>query len=660
MATNFFKAKNGLNLAPIDTATIANPEIGDVIVDVNDSNKLKRYDSLSASWREIGSGSGTLNYILESDFETGTSNWPTYKDAVSEIPEDGTGGTALYVTFPETSVSPLRGLKSGLLTKSANNARGEGVSYNFLIDPADQAQILRVSFDYSSSANYADGDVRVYIYDVTNSQKIEVIDRDLLASAQGKYVGTFQTSSNSTSYRLIFHVASVNALAYTVEIDNVFVGQQTIVKGPIVTDWKTSSITSAITNTTIEAIEARNGENVIIKGTITFTGTPAGTFALNLPYPIDITKLSYNSSTPLGILTIGISSRYFGYVRYSSPTVGTLMVDIGSSIVTVSPTVPATFVTNSNLNFEISYPVVGWSSNTVLSEDAGNREIVCILSEALSQSLADNVTTKVAFTSAVNKINDTTNSWDTVNHRYNVPESGFYDIIGSIGFGSTGTTVRNIQAILYVNGVNVGNNTNNALNGNTGNVEISRVRYLNKGDYVELYTYQNDVAAATSFTATSARFIIAKRSSPQTIAASEVVAVRAASSSGAPITATPTTYVYESTAIDTHNAYNSSGIFTAPQSGFYNIKAALRIGTYTLSNTQLLLLEIVTSNSGTVQRGIVWGDGQSKSPQVQSDTTVFLSKGDTARVQVSTTINTASTNVSAYSTLSITKINGVS
>lgn len=58
MSDNSFKAKKGLTLAPISAASITNPELGDIICDSSDSNKIKKWDG--TAWVEIGSGAGAV------------------------------------------------------------------------------------------------------------------------------------------------------------------------------------------------------------------------------------------------------------------------------------------------------------------------------------------------------------------------------------------------------------------------------------------------------------------------------------------------------------------------------------------------------------------------------------------------------------------------
>jgi hypothetical protein len=554
-----------------------------------------------------GGGVGGINYIDNYDFEKDTNGvlpagWATYSDAAGLAPVDGTGGTP-NTTFLTTTTTPLRGINSSLVTKNSGASRqGEGVSYDFTIDSADQAQVLRISFDYNTSVNYADGDIRIYVYDVTNSRLIEVVDRDLYASSFGKFVGTFQTSPDSTSYRLIFHIASVSALAYTVEIDNVIVGPQTIVKGAIVTDWEPSSITTAITNTTIIASERRNGDTISIKGTITCSGTPGGSFTLGLPYTIDTSKISYNSSVSLGILSIAIgASRYFGYVRYSGSTSATLVVDTGSVISSVSPTVPATFVTGSTLNFEVSYSVLGWSSNVVLSEDAGNREIVL---------LATDVAGTLSSTSfAYNDLNftviqkDSTSSYSVSG--YTVPESGEYDISLScaITYGTAPVAGNDLSVGVKVNGsdyiVSFQKTTGTTSQYYpSGNWTVS----LTKGDLITPYVRKQGAETLTFLNATDNRFqyfSVAKRSSPQTIAASEVVAAKYYGSTTTVTSSSLNPQKFNTPVFDTHNAYNTTtGYYTVPQSGVYRISANIGFNATTSATGRRNLLNVIQSIDG--------------------------------------------------------------
>lgn len=66
MSNQSFKVKSGLTLTPVDLTTLTNPQSGDIVCDINDSNKLKRWDG--SSWIEVGAGGGggaSADYIID-------------------------------------------------------------------------------------------------------------------------------------------------------------------------------------------------------------------------------------------------------------------------------------------------------------------------------------------------------------------------------------------------------------------------------------------------------------------------------------------------------------------------------------------------------------------------------------------------------------------
>jgi hypothetical protein len=58
MSNQSFKVKSGLTLIPVDLTTLTNPQAGDLACDINDSNKIKRYDAGSSTWIEVSGGGG--------------------------------------------------------------------------------------------------------------------------------------------------------------------------------------------------------------------------------------------------------------------------------------------------------------------------------------------------------------------------------------------------------------------------------------------------------------------------------------------------------------------------------------------------------------------------------------------------------------------------
>ena len=170
-----------------------------------------------------GGGAGGINYIENTRATTDTTGYATYVDAAATTPVDGTGGSAT-TTFTRNTTTPLRDGGDFKIAKDAANRQGEGVGYAFTIDNADKARKMLISFDYDASdSDYADDDIKIFVYDVTNTNLIRVNGEDL-KGGKGKHYAQFQTAADSTSYRLIFHVSSTNASAYDVFLDEISVG----------------------------------------------------------------------------------------------------------------------------------------------------------------------------------------------------------------------------------------------------------------------------------------------------------------------------------------------------------------------------------------------------------------------------------------------------
>ena len=143
-------------------------------------------------------------------------------------PTDGTGGTVTGVTFTRNTATPLVGVASGDLSKDAANREGTGISTDFIIDSFDKDRTLQVSFAYSGSSGMVLGtnsDVQVFIYDIPNATLLPVTPLQTIAgpvNTAKTFVGIF-TATTSINYRLILHIATANAVAWDLLLDNVSV-----------------------------------------------------------------------------------------------------------------------------------------------------------------------------------------------------------------------------------------------------------------------------------------------------------------------------------------------------------------------------------------------------------------------------------------------------
>ncbi len=606
------------------------------------------------------------SYIANNNFEFNATGWATYADAAAPAPVDGTGGSPTIV-FVRTTNAPLSGAASGYFAKNASGSsqQGQGVSYDFDIDLADRAQVLNIQFDYNTSTNYVDGDIRVYVFARGANEVIEVIDRDLYASSFGKFSGTFQTRSDVSAYRLIFHIASTNTNTYEVMIDNVFVGSKPIVKGPIVTDWESYNITATnIAVSSITAFKRREGDSYYITGELIASGAATGTITLNIPDTIDTTKIgTYLIGT--GFAQIGTLYAIGKPYRASASTIQ--FISDGTSQ-TWSNTIPGTWASNSRLRFDFKIPITGLSSNVVLSDDAGNRDISFAVTKSASQTGINTNNTRVLVT--WNTIeSDSSASFNTTTSQFTAPESGKYFFSASITIAATNVLAANYALVFFKNNVQItGYGIETPTAATAVGKDTSIILDLSKGDTIDVRLYgagNNSVNTLTINPGSESRFSGYKLPSPQTIAASEIVACRYNTNTARAVS-DATAIIFEDLVYDTHNSYNTTtGQWTCPQSGYYRFDSNIETNAFTPSaiNNYLRINARNTTTSlntmGPYQVAKITGSAIYTTATI--NVVLYVAKGDVIELRFSETI--PAVNLSTDSTanwMSITKVSGVS
>ena len=355
------------------------PAAGKVRVYAKSDAKLYKKDDNGVE-QEIGAGGsgGGVNYIANPLFADGTvTGWATYADAAGTTPVDGTGGSP-NVTFTAVSGATVRGTYAGRLTKDAANRQGQGASYAFTIDAADTGRPVSIAFDFLASAAYVANDVGVYLYDVTNSTLITPAAINV-AAGKGAFKAFF-VATTSTSYRLILHVASTNASAWTLDTDNFQVGPQVQLSGAAVTDpvSYTPTFNGFGTVSTSSIWRAQSGQFLIGYGNFTAGTVAALEASLLLPtgLTIDTTKLPANErivgrwtrnnasgsavkSGPIIVDTVNNDRVKFSYDDYTS-AVNPFVARLGNGIAATGDTIAVSF----------QVPIANWSSNTTMAERA--------------------------------------------------------------------------------------------------------------------------------------------------------------------------------------------------------------------------------------------------------------------------------------------------
>lgn len=684
MSKNSFQVNNSLLLTP--NTEPANPQNGEIYYSSTE-NKFKKYEN--GAWTDLGSGGGVSSYITE-----GATGWVGYNDSPATTrPVDGTGGSTL-ITLTDKTSTPISGTSSLLFTKPASNVQGQGVSKDFTIDIADKANVLTIEFPYlvnsgtfAAGSNSTDGDLIVYIYDVTNARLIEPVNFKFFSNSStvpDKFVGSFQTSSDSVNYRLILHVASTSASAFSLEMGQIQVSASNVVNGSPITDWQTytpswgaATTSPVLGNGTITGRWRQVGDTMQISvrltmGSTTTYGTGAWFFTIPSGYSVDTTKNlkadtsinnrggAFNGSSIFDVAPYYRTTTTIGVRALNSAATFTSHADINNNT-------PFAWASTHSLQFDFEAPIQGWSSNTRISDGYEGRDVVGAayrIGSAQTGVNPNNSAVKIQLNGLGVSNLDTVSGWDlTTNYRYNIKTSGNYSI--DAGIYVLGTNVLNNTYFLQV-GVNnttfypldVFNASTGVLFALKGNITIPLVA----GDYVELYLFgsgNNSSSALTVSSGNATRLIVSKAQSGQTIAALPIVALHASGIAGADTIGTSLSLMKFTTKdSDTHNAYSTStGLFTAPESGFYNVAWRVLTATVSLSTSErfftFLYKDGVSYRAGSKEAGT--GTSVNR-VSVGAVNAVYLTAGQTLSVYaVSSVATTAATGVND-SHFTVTKV----
>lgn len=590
--------------------------------------------------------SPVINYITNSTADNDTVGWATYADAAQTTPVDGTGGSPQASLWIRSTTSPLRKNASFRLDKTGSASRqGQGVSFDFTIDKADTAKVLTVSFDYEVAAGtYANGDVTVYIYDVTNATVIQpagYIVQNVASGTENKHIATFQTHATSTSYRLILHIASTSAQNYTLAIDNVVVGPQTVQYGAPITDWVsfTPTINWSATSSTNLGKWRRVGDSVEIETRLVLNGAPTGNFTFTLPFgwSIDSTKANSLSGGYCGVANIddyGSGAHQMNILIIGSTQVQPYGDDGGGGL---SPTVPFTLGNTDIVSLLVRVPIQGWSSTVQMSSDTDTRVVAF-----RGSSVGTTIATGSADTAVVvvpGLALDTHGAYNASTGAYTVPVPGNYKI-----------THQNLMAIGSAKQFRVGYtiNSTSAFNrcalkqivGATGEdvcLTCSDTVYCDAGTVIRFAVAHNNTAnTALINDGRFQTFTIERVSGPSAIAASEKVYAIYTDTSGQSLTADVTNVEFKTKQFDSHGCWNGT-TFTAPRAGLYYLTGLIN-GTATNVNVELFvngslkLKSDISSSSITVSRqmySFLW----------------YFNGGDTGNIRVDLATNTSSNTV---------------
>jgi len=634
-----------------------NDSTGTITIQYNDASTLKTispdtskelvlFDNSTSNgvWGVFeGSGTGTgsgINYILNPDAEFSTVGWSTYADAAGTSPVNGTGGSPT-VTWSRSTTTPLRKTADFNFVKSASNLQGEGVSYDFTIDSADKAKSLNISFDYEIvSGTYADTDMSVWIYDVTNAVVIQPNGYSIANSVgvPGKQVCSFQASSNSTSYRLILHVGSTSASAYTLAFDNFNVGPTVVVNGTPVTDWNTNlSFTPNSFGTISDALwySRRVGDTLEVNGYFRAGTVAASDAYMDMPagYLIDTNKVNnsgektflgtyiglddsagttFGSNNKIGAMFMVQGQPQYVYFanRSLSGQPGEFAIDNASTL----------FSDGYGVTMNFRLPILGWSSNVQMSADVGAANVQFKASQAVFNILS---ATEITINPNVTEF-DTVGGYNQSTGEFTLPTSDVYSVTGMLYNGGTLTAnVGSIELYIELDGTKKAYVVNSIGTSTADGATISTLIKGNAGQKIRLRGYQGGPAAEDFI----AEFTIQKASKTSLVGVNEVVAA-IADSSATTLTSGGNTIVPTNITKNTHGSL-VGGTFTAPVAGPYQVNMYLQ-GSSVSYTAGDVLSAYVEANAVVVPLGVVRVQSTGTHNLVTSGSqTVYVEAGQT-------------------------------
>jgi hypothetical protein len=556
-----------------------------------------------------------VNYISAPDAEATSAGWNRYSNTAQATPVTGSGGSpSAAFTFGTTTSLPLRGNTSFLLSKDAANRQGEGLSYDFTIDRADLAKVLTLSFDYELGGTFTaaspgvSSDLQIYLYDVTNGVVIQ--PAGYLIDGTKRQRATFQTSGSGTSYRLIFHVASTNASAWTFKFDNIKISPEVSLQGVPTSDWipytmVIGAITTAPTKGTTVVDQAywrRVGDSMEIRYEYQQSAAGSagsGTYRFPLPagYSIDQSKISV-AETNAEIRNCGSGAAsgttYTRALVTATPGTPTAIELQQSDGVGVGSTLFDLGKASARYAFMATVPILNWSSSVAMSSDTDTRIVAARTS--ITGSLitlpagGGGATYDFGSTGTMLRDFDTHGGFPGAGVQgatYTCLVPGFYEF-SFLGY-TTGVPSANFRIDAYIlkNGASVfGASTINtqATSSQRMTIPVSALLQLNAGDQVKV---QLSMQTAGSISLDTSSFSVKRLSGPAQIAATETVAFRyVAQAVSTLINGSQTTVGFNTKQYDTHGAFNGQ-LFTAPVSGLYTFSAAAEIAGLTAGTGQV-------------------------------------------------------------------------
>lgn len=536
-------------------------------------------------------GNGDFENASTSGFALGTTGTLT-NGLPTGTPAFGSGASGNLSLSLLSGGNQIGGNYSAALVSSAATTQGNMLHTDaFAIDKEDQAKVLGGRIYYSatngsSNANWSGTSLNsfgVAVYDITNSAWLQTVGAFNFVQSSGVGICTFtvQTAATTASMRVCLYNANATSGAITLLTDDWSIGPQVIPSGFAGTDpnFYTPTISAGFgTTSNVSFKAARSGKFLV--GEFTFTmGTGAASSAnFTLPAGLQIDTSLIPNNTSLGTW-YGSQTKFQGSLTYFTSAGTNVIVFSDGTTTYVNGMNGNAWAASSVLSGNFVVPIVGWSSNSVMSNDTDTRVVDFVGASAAAQVLTAN-TTKIAFTSK----KDSHGAWNGTD--YVVPVAGDYRI--SLSYYTTGS--GSVAFYVQVNGADpAAGRTYFGVGGTTQSGSGSTILYNLKAN--DVVTMLPD--ASVTLSAVNRVISIDRLSGPAVVQATESVNARYNTSSTSIANTGENAVLFTVKDYDTHNAFNTStGIYTAPVAGKYQISSSVIFGsaTYTSLNAAYLII----------------------------------------------------------------------
>ncbi len=657
--------ESGMNPGSLSADPTTNIKAGDMYYNTT-TGKHKTYNG--TTWSEVGSGSGSggKNYLTSYNGNTGngdfelsnTTGWSLFNTTITNnLPTTITAGASSITTFDTvTGGSQLAKTFSLQTASSTSLTAGHGfLSDAFTIDTEDQAKAWSFAFSYKLAsggitANFSGTSANTYavfIYDVTNTSWIQPagVYNLVQKSGVGMSTGTFQTSATGTQYRIAVICFNAYASSITMYWDSFSIGPNSKVQGAAISDWVACTPTSNFTNTTTTGFVRRVGDSAEFIIAANCTGTPGAanlTFTLPSGFVIDTNKIAFGANNSFanssGVIRDSGSGSYNAFPYYASST--TIQVRVANASGTygildsATATVPFAFATGDSAQVHFMVPIVGWSSNAVMSQDTDTRIVDFTLAGNPNNTITGSFSKMTWAATPVNK--DTHSGWDQTNSEYIIPVSGDYFVSMQTEIGGTEATDNSIglQVFNATTSSSLGVFYTRVMNSTLSSTTINGSKLLinlTAGTRLQFRSISDITAPVYSASVQGTSVSLMRLTGPSVIAASETVGLicNPQTATGT-ITSSPSVAKLGTVSRDTHGMYNTTtGLATIPVSGWYHLDGKVDISTSGIASGQYYAASFIVNGSSGFENFFVVGGTTPASGTAHTSITRYLNAGDT-------------------------------